>query len=154
MWRAKDLQQNPTWRKPSIFGYTMQTYVFYNGKAALLAWWEKCFVMNGYYDEVWCVPSATHVLRTYSCQNKVFNIGVYVTFPHFFCKFFVFRDVYITEIRIYNFVAVNMTGPYISSCYLFRYSRDKVSLCLRIISGLRPRINKICTFLDLRCVNR
>jgi len=41
-------------------------------------------------------------------------------FNTFFFKCFVFRDAYITEVRTYNFVVLNMRRLYKISSYLLR----------------------------------
>ena len=52
------------------------------GIQALAQWWNKCLNFNGAYMEVWCVPSAAHVLCISRSQVKV--VGVIVPRTLFF----------------------------------------------------------------------
>jgi hypothetical protein len=49
---------------------TVATIFFEAGIQALVWWLDRCLNVNGWYMEVWCVPSATYV----SCLNQVSKI--------------------------------------------------------------------------------
>jgi len=40
--------------------------------------WDRYLNVSGDYEEVWCVSSATHALRTHRSQNEVLGIRVFV----------------------------------------------------------------------------
>jgi len=42
--------------------------------------WDKCLSVSGDYLEVWCVPSATHMLCIHSTQNTFLGARVFVVF--------------------------------------------------------------------------
>jgi len=62
-----------------------------------------------------CYPSVVHVQQS----EKFLSIRLFVTFSAFL-KCFVFRDAYITEVRTYNVVVINMRRLYNITSYLFR----------------------------------
>jgi hypothetical protein len=71
---------------------TLDTDCFYAEMQALVPEWDKCLSFIGDYVEVWCVPSATHVLCILWCQNKVLANRVFVTL--FFLSSFVYWDIW------------------------------------------------------------
>jgi hypothetical protein len=60
---------------------------FYDRTKALVSKCDKCLIVIGSYDEIWCVPSATHVSCIYRNQNEVQGIGeseTYFFLTHWF----------------------------------------------------------------------
>jgi len=55
------------------------THIFYAEIQTPAQGWDRYLNVNGNYEEVWCVSSATHALRTHRSQNEVHGIRVFVT---------------------------------------------------------------------------
>ena len=75
-WLASNLQQTPTWSKPSLSGYRHMTQISSTGCRPLCHCWETSFNVIGDHVDVWCVSSAAHVSRAVHRSQNILGIIV------------------------------------------------------------------------------